>query len=285
MTPQSETMIARTRLPRAAPPWLMAAAIVAATLGAGMPAWARMPPDEVARAFRQEVSPALVLPEDEQTRYGDLALQSLHAAGLVLLAPQYVLVVDRNVKVQAAMLYWMQPDAPPVYVGAAPVSTGRVGQFDHFETPTGVFTHGLNNPDFRAEGTKNANGIRGYGAKGMRVYDFGWQQARQGWTQNGVSTMRLQMHATDPTLLEPRLGTPQSKGCIRIPATLNQLIDRLGLLDADYELAADLVSTPWVLRRDRAPADGAGRYLIIVETTRDKRPAWSPPPRAVKGKP
>jgi len=265
--------------------WLIGSAVVTAFMACAMPALAQVLPDDVARAFRQAVSPVLVLPDDEQARYGDLALQALQTAGIVLLAPQYVLVVDRNVRVQAAMLYWTPPGAPPLYVGAAPVSTGKVGQFDHFETPTGVFAHTLRNPDFRAEGTKNANGILGYGAKGMRVYDFGWQQARQGWTKAGVSTMRLQMHATDPYLLEPKLGTPQSKGCIRIPATLNQLIDRLGLLDADYELAADLVSPPWILRRDRTPAYGAGRYLVVVETVRDKRPAWSPAPEAIKGKP
>lgn len=270
---------------RAIPAWVTAGAMVAAPLAGNVTAWAQVSVEDVERAFRQEVTPALALPAGEQTRYANLALQTLQMAGIDLLGPQYVLVVDRHVKVQAAMLYWMRPGAPPTYVGAAPVSTGRVGQFDHFETPTGVFAHNLNNPDFRAEGTRNANGILGYGAKGMRVYDLGWQQARQGWTTDGVSTMRLQMHATDPSLLESKLGTPQSKGCIRIPATLNQLIDRLGLLDADYELAADLVSTPWVLRRDRTPAYGAGRYLIVVETVRDGRPAWSLVPGHTKEKP
>jgi len=273
----------RKRTPRGA--WRSSAAArarrvlgaIAVCLGT-VPVLAQVLPEEVERAFRQEVSPALALPKDEQARYGALAEQSLHAAGVLALGPQYVLVVDRNVKVQAAILYWLRVGEPPHYVGAAPVSTGRVGQFDHFETPAGVFAHTLANPDFRAEGTPNAKGILGYGAKGMRVYDFGWQDARQGWTPDGVSTMRLQMHATDPRVLEPRLGTPQSKGCIRIPATLNQLIDRLGLLDAEYELAADLVSTPWVLRRDRTPVLGAGRYLIVVETVRDERPAWSPAP-------
>ena len=119
--------------------WLIGSAVVTAFMACAMPALAQVLPDDVARAFRQAVSPVLVLPDDEQ----------------------------------AAMLYWTPPGAPPLYVGAAPVSTGKVGQFDHFETPTGVFAHTLRNPDFRAEGTKNANGILGYGAKGMRVYDFG----------------------------------------------------------------------------------------------------------------
>jgi len=46
-------------------------------------------------------------------------------------------------------------------VGAAPVSTGLPGRFEHFTTPLGVFEHSLANPDFRAEGTKNQFGIRG----------------------------------------------------------------------------------------------------------------------------
>ena len=238
-------------------------------------------PEDVARAFRLEVMPALQVSASDQARYGGLALQALADAGVGLLGSQYVLLVDRNARVQAALLYWLPAAGPPVYVGASSVSTGKVGQFDHFETPTGVFAHSLANPDFRALGTKNANGILGYGAKGMRIYDFGWQQANRGWGNSGASTMRLQMHATDPVLLEPKLGTPQSKGCIRIPATLNRLLDSYGLLDADYELAADLISRPWVLLRDRTPVPGAGRYLIIVDTKREDRPDWSAPGRAV----
>ena len=52
----------------------------------------------------------------------------------------------------------------------------------------------------RAEGTRNALGIRGYGERGMRVYDFGWVMGDRGWGTGGRSAMRLQMHATDPSL-------------------------------------------------------------------------------------
>ncbi|CAB3706770.1 Uncharacterised protein [Achromobacter spanius] len=235
-------------------------------------------PADVASAYSREVSPRLALPDDERVRYGDLASHALVSAGISLLAPQYVVIADRNIYVQAVFVYWLHPVAPPLYIGASPASTGQVGTFDHFETPTGVFPHTLANPDYRAEGIKNANGILGYGVKGMRVYDFGWQNARQGWGTERIATMRLQMHATDPYLLEPRLGTPQSKGCLRIPATLNEFIDRLGLLDAEYELAADLGFQPWVLRSQRTPAYGAGRYLIVVDTERRARPGWSPQP-------
>lgn len=235
-------------------------------------------PADVASAYSREVSPRLALPDAERVRYGDLASHALVSAGISLLAPQYVVIADRNIYVQAVFVYWLHPVAPPLYIGASPASTGKVGTFDHFETPTGVFPHTLANPDYRAEGIKNANGILGYGVKGMRVYDFGWQDARQGWGTERIATMRLQMHATDPYLLEAKLGTPQSKGCLRIPATLNEFIDRLGLLDAEYELAADLGFQPWVLRAHRTPAYGAGRYLVVVDTERRARPDWSPQP-------
>ena len=54
---------------------------------------------------------------------------------------------------------------------------------------------------------------------------------RKGGANGAMSVMRLQMHATDPDHLEQRLGTAQSKGCIRIPASLNEFIDRHGVLD------------------------------------------------------
>lgn len=234
-------------------------------------------PAELRQTYRQEVDRRLELPADEADRYEQLARAALAAAGVSLTSPEYAVVIDRNPHVQALLLYWLPPDAPGWLVGASPVSTGRAGAFDHFETPLGVFEHGTANPDFRAEGTRNANGIRGYGAKGLRVFDLGWQQARRLWGTGGISTMRLQMHATDPERLEPRLGTAQSKGCIRIPASLNRLLDRFGVLDADYLNAPEGASS-WVLARDRMPLADAGRWVIVVETERTQRPPWSPAP-------
>jgi hypothetical protein len=37
-----------------------------------------------------------------------------------------------------------------------------------------VFEHTIAHLDFRAEGTRNEFGVRGYGVKGMGVLDFGW---------------------------------------------------------------------------------------------------------------
>jgi hypothetical protein len=214
-------------------------------------------------------------PIEEIRYYADLTSNMLDKAGVRLLQPQYLAVVDRNPKVQALFLYWFDSEATLQLIGASPVSTGKPGRFDYFETPLGVFQHLIDNLDFRAEGTKNENGIRGYGTKGMRVFDFGWQQANKGWGDRRVSTMRLQMHATDPDILENRLGTAQSKGCIRIPASLNRFIDQHGLLDADYELAMQEGKSFWMLSSTARITPWPGRYLVVLDSLREQRPRWA----------
>lgn len=236
-------------------------------------------PSELSEAYNKQVVQRLEIPSEEAQRYAALAAEQLRRADISLTFSQYVAVVDRSPQVQAILVYWFPLGDVPQLIGASPASTGRVGQFDHFETPLGVFDHSLSNPDFRAEGTKNELGFRGYGAKGMRVYDLGWQQAKRGWGTGADSSMRLQMHSTDPDLAESKLGTVQSKGCIRIPATLNRFLDHFGVLDAGYAAAAATNGrSPWVLLPDRKPVVEAGRYLIIVDSERDSRPDWSPKP-------
>jgi hypothetical protein len=247
-------------------------------LGLGHAAWARIDARGLSQTYQEQVDRRLTPPPEEVQRYGALALDMLSASGLAPIPAQYVAVVDRNRFVQAVFIYWVASDAAPVLIGASPVSTGRVGQFDHFETPIGVFEHTPKNPDFRAEGTKNKLGIRGYGSKDMRVFDFGWQLALRGWGDGETSEMRLQMHATDPDLLEKRLGSVQSKGCIRIPATLDRWLDHFGVLDAEYESSTAPGPRLWVLSPDREPVPEAGRYLIVVDTARSARPDWSPAP-------
>lgn len=235
-------------------------------------------PTDLAALFREQVDRRLEVPADEAQSYGTLLHDALERAGVLPQGAEYVALVDRSPKVQAIFIFWLAPGFAPLLVGASPVSTGRGGAFDHFETPLGVFAHTGANPDFRAEGTRNEHGIRGYGAKGMRVFDLGWQRAERLWGGGGVSTMRLQMHATDPELLEPRLGSVQSKGCIRIPASLNRLLDRFGVLDADYLATEAEGRTMWVLPPDQTPVEGAGRWVVIVDTQRGERPTWSPAP-------
>ncbi len=233
---------------------------------------------DLAVLYGAQVDARLAMPTAETRRYAQLAEEALTRAGVGLAQPQYVAVVDRDPWVQAFLLLWRSAPGQYELVGASPVSTGRPGSFDHFETPLGVFEHTVANPDYRALGTPNSGGIRGYGMKGLRIFDFGWQRAPKGWGDGAVSEMRLQMHATDPDLLERRLGSAQSKGCIRIPATLNRFLDHFGVLDAAYQEATHDGSKLWMLDPQRQPAAGAGRYLLVVESGRGDRPDWSPAP-------
>ena len=52
--------------------------------------------------------------------------------------------------------------------------------------------------------------------------------------------------------------------CIRIAASLDSFIDRLGVLDADYEKGIERGRQLWVLRQDRSPTTSSGCYLVVV---------------------
>jgi len=232
-------------------------------------------------AFQREVDRRLNLPPEAQTHYAQLLEIALANAQIHFFKFQYILVLDRSPYVQAVFLYWLDFKASAdhlLFIGASPISTGRPGQHGSFITPIGVFAHTLDNRDFRAEGTLNKLGIRGFGRKGMRVFDFGWVQGERGWGRGALSQMRLLMHATDPDYLEQHLGKQWSKGCIRIPATLNIFIDRYGLLDDDYEQALAIGKRLLMLRPDRISTPWSGRYLVIVDSGSTERSAWSPDP-------
>jgi hypothetical protein len=232
---------------------------------------------ELRDAFSRTVSARVDPPLQARARYEQSLDEALGADRLATLAPQAVLLADRNDHVQSLFVLLRDPTGRWEWLGGSLISTGRVGAFDHFRTPVGVFEHGPANPDFRAEGTYNENHISGYGMRGMRVFDFGWVDAERGWGGGGRSPMRLQMHATDPDLFEPRLGQANSKGCIRIPASLNRLLDHRGILDAAYDEAVASGSPQWVLRADRAPVPWPGRYLVIVDSGATERPEWAMP--------
>ncbi|HEX5364504.1 MAG TPA: L,D-transpeptidase [Gallionella sp.] len=252
-------------------------AVLAVVLLAATPCYAMESALELREIYAQSVDRRLTVPPEELRFYAERLTRELQQAGLEQLPPQYLVLVDRSPQVQALLLFWMSDDGVAEFIGASPVSTGRKGGFMYYETPLGVFDHAVANLDFRAEGTENERGIMGYGVKGMRVYDFGWQRARRTW-KPGEWDMRLQMHATDPRYLEQRLGTVQSMGCIRIPAALNALFDHYGILDADYELAMASGQLFWMLRPDREPTRWSGRYLVIIDSYRATRPDWSPLP-------
>ncbi|MFZ6735085.1 L,D-transpeptidase [Undibacterium sp. Ji42W] len=219
----------------------------------------------------QQVQPP---PEDLQSYIAQMAT-ALSTNSITSLPSQYILLVDRNPKVQVAMLFWLDQEGQYQFIGASPVSTGRSPGFEHFETPVGVYVHSLANPDYRAEGSKNSKGIRGYGIKGRRVFDFGWQKAKKGWGDKIIADMRLQMHATDPGALESRLGTVQSKGCVRIPGTLNLLLDRYSVLDADYMQGVAEGKKYWVLDKNRQDNPWAGRYMVIIDSGKEQKPEWA----------
>jgi hypothetical protein len=233
--------------------------------------------------FDAEVDRRLHVPIERRKAYIGLLDAELRGYAVMMDARQHVVLVDRNPNVQAIMLLLFDPPGRWHWIGASAVSTGRPGEFDHFLTPTGVFAHTPANPDFRAEGTYNENHIRGYGLRGMRVFDFGWVQAERGWGGGGKSVMRLQMHATDPTSLEPRLGTAQSKGCIRIGGALNRYLDHHGIIDLEYERALQRGESLWVLSAQRNPTAWPGRYLVVIDSQIESRPVWSPlPMKAVR---
>lgn len=227
-------------------------------------------------AFEQTVTLHLTVPAAQTLAYAALLSEALTASGISDSPHKFVVVVDRNPNVQVLLVYWGTLENGWSLVGASSISTGLPGKYEHFKTPLGVFDHSRENPDFRAEGTKNAFGIRGYGNKGGRIYDFGWVKAPRGWGDGHMGELRLQMHSTDADLLEQRLGTAQSEGCVRMSAELNEFIDRHGILDEDYDRVVAIGDHLWVLRKDRMATPWSGRYLIVVESDATIRPDWAP---------
>jgi hypothetical protein len=109
--------------------------VLAATPWSGIGSKAR------ADLFAQQVDRRLIVLMAEQHRYAELLSKALADAGLQELRPQYIVLVDRNVFVQAAMIFWKSESGDFVLIGASPASTGKPGRYEHFETPTGVFNH------------------------------------------------------------------------------------------------------------------------------------------------
>lgn len=227
---------------------------------------------EIARLradFAREVPSRLTTAAPGEALMPQRAAAVVAASGkLVIDRPQLVVVVDRNPRVQVLWLVAARPDAPWAVIGRARVSTGETERFDHYITPVGVFLNTDAILGFRAQGTFNENHIRGYGVKGMRVWDFGWQSAEKGWRADRErGDIRLEMHATDPDRLEQRLGRPASQGCVRIPAVLNRFFDRHGVIDRDYERAAvEDIRFRALLLPDRSPSPLAGRAMVVIDS-------------------
>ena len=94
----------------------------------------------------------------------------------------------------------------------------------------------------------------------MRVFDFGWQASHAGWGAKGPADIRLQIHATDPDLLERRLGSPASKGCVRVQSEVNRFLDQHGVLDKHYQDAP-----AWMLSPNKKSSPYEGRFMVVYE--------------------
>lgn len=190
----------------------------------------------------------------------------------------YFLYIDRSRDKQLALVgFFDARNNTVVPVGLDLVSSGHLGKdHDYFLTPVGVFENTVENFGYRALGTPNQDGWLGLGAKGSRVWDFGFQRSlkpfRDGRT---LADMRLLVHATDPVQGEKRLGRVDSKGCVRVSAGMNEFLDRWAILDANYEEWARTRPRTWLLRPDRTPVRTPGRYLFIGDSS---APAAVPPP-------
>lgn len=210
------------------------------------------------------------------------ARRLLADAGVTPAMAELALVVDRAPAVQRIALVLLRRDGPWDVLATAPVSTGTTGRRGFFVTPTGVFANDGSVPGYRALGTRNAQGIRGLGAAGMRAWDFGWVWAARGWAEDGSEApIRFLLHATDPDVLEPRLGRPDSQGCVRIGGAMNRFLDANGIIDAEIERqAATDARAAALLLADRRPTPIAGRFLIVVDSAAEHvaeaHPAPSP---------
>ncbi len=215
--------------------------------------------------------PGVLLPDDPAAARSALAaaramMDRAHAG---IDARQVVLVVDRSAQAQRLWVAVAYPGARPWdAVGAVRVSTGKPGRKEHFRTPVGVFANDASILGYRAEGTYNENHIRGIGVRGMRVWDFGWQTTDDWRTPGALMAVRMEMHATDPAALEPRLGRWDSEGCVRIPSRFNAYLDHAGLIDAKLrDAAAADRRFAALLPKDAVPSPLAGAMLVIIDSS------------------
>lgn len=177
---------------------------------------------------------------------------------------QFFYFVDRSFERQIGSVVWYDSAAKKAsIIGVDKVSTGNPKRKGHFETPIGVFANTVSNFNYRAEGTKNKKGWRGLGAKGSRVWDFGWQDTAH---VDGNRSIRLLLHASDPKQGEERLGKVDSKGCVRVSAKMNRFLDQFGILDAEYEARSSEKRVSRLLKKDRTPVKYAGKYLLVRES-------------------
>lgn len=181
--------------------------------------------------------------------------------------PQYIFFVDRNPSKQRGLLFLVDPlQCKTIFIGGVKVSTGNPNRRGYFATPLGFYKNSPENMSYRALGTKNSKGWRGLGVKNSRVWDFGWVETVNKNTKTRIPEpymIRLLIHSTDPDHGEARLGTVDSKGCIRIPAKLNHFLDYFGILDADYE---GVEGAQHVLLSEREVVCFQGSFVLVGDS-------------------
>lgn len=197
----------------------------------------------------------------------DLASKELSNKGFVAKAGETFIIVDRGKK-QLIMIVYADTEDDWELLKASHVSTGKGGRKEHFITPTGVFEVTPNILGYRALGTFNKNHIRGNGLKGYRVYDLGWQSTDDWRTKGHKIDIRMELHATDPANLEKRIGRADSEGCIRVPSSMNKLIDIYGILDKQTNEKAMNGSLAWkqLLGKDHKYSSIAGDKIVVIDS-------------------
>jgi hypothetical protein len=176
---------------------------------------------------------------------------------------QYFIFVDRNPNRQYIFVCFFEAECGSVkIIGADKTSTGDPSRDGHFETPVGFFKNSPAIIGYRAKGTKNRNGIRGLGAKGSRVWDFGWTRT---YKNGSPARICFALHGTDPDVGEPMLGHVFSKGCIHVSAKMNFFLDHYGIIDREYELLNQRKKIS-LLKEDREPVAFAGKYVLVGDS-------------------
>ena len=228
-------------------------------------------------AMAAEVPAAVHLPLYRQEALIMLAQQMAAEDHLFIRQPQLVLIVDRAPQGQLLALTLARPGGDWEILGASHVSTGKPGRLQHFKTPVGVLLNDGSELGYRAQGTFNQNHIRGLGVKGMRVWDFGWQTTDDWRTPGATMAVRVEMHATDPSVLEERIGRADSEGCIRLPDSLNRFLDRRGIIDAAIEkLGQADIGYRGLLSPELVPTPLAGDAVIVVDSSEPSAEPYPP---------
>jgi hypothetical protein len=228
-------------------------------------------------AFAAAVPGAVNLSPAAQAALITLGQQMAAAGHLFIRQPQLVLIVDRAPGAQLLAMALARPDGDWEILGTRHVSTGKPGRLQHFKTPVGVLLNDGSEIGYRALGTFNQNHIRGLGVKGMRVWDFGWQTTDDWRTPGATMQVRVEMHATDPAVLEERIGRADSEGCIRLPDALNRFLDQHGIIDAAIERIGQSDSGyRALLSPELAPTPLAGDAVIVVDSSEPEARPYPP---------